>query len=164
MLAVRKIRRIRVWSRSADNARAFADREAKRHGVRIDVCGSPEEAARGADVLCTTTSSREPFLRGAWLAPGAHVNTVGSSVKTDREIDGAAVARSALFVDRRESTVNEAGDFILAKAEGAVTDEITLFKSLGLAIEDVAAADHIFRRAEAQGAGVPFDFGGRREP
>jgi ornithine cyclodeaminase len=114
------------------------------------------------------------------------VNTVGSSVKTDREIDGAAVARSALFVDRRESTVNEAGDFILAKAEGAVTDdhirgeigdvltgripgrrspdEITLFKSLGLAIEDVAAADHIFRRAEAQGAGVPFDFGGRREP
>ncbi|HET7452406.1 MAG TPA: ornithine cyclodeaminase family protein [Thermoanaerobaculia bacterium] len=185
MLAVRKIRRIRVWSRTAENARAFAEREGRRHGVGIDVCASPEEAARAADLLCTTTGSREPFLRAEWLAPGAHVNAAGSSVRTDRELDGAVVARSALFVDRRESTVNEAGDFILAKAEGAVTDdhirgeigdvltgkipgrrsadEITLFKSLGLAIEDIASADHVLRRAEAEGAGVRFAFGGERE-
>jgi ornithine cyclodeaminase len=180
MLAVRKIRRIRVWSRSADNARAFADREAKRHGVRIDVCGSPEEAARGADVLCTTTSSREPFLRGAWLAPGAHVNTVGSSVKTDREIDGAAVARSALFVDRRESTVNESGDYLRAVEErgigpghiraeigeliagahpGRSSDgELTLFKSLGLAVEDLAAAELAAARARERGIGTEIEF------
>ena len=186
MLAVRKVGRIRVWSRTEANARAFAEREGKRHGVSIETVRSPEEAARGADLLCTTTSSRDPFLRGEWLSAGAHVVAAGSSVKTDRELDAAAVARCALFVDRRESTVNEGGDFLFAKAEGAVTDdhirgeigdvltgkipgrrsagEITLFKSLGLAIEDVAAADHVFRRAEAEGAGVRFDFGGLREP
>ena len=186
MLAVRKIRRIRVWSRSEENARKFAARESAGRAVSIEVASSAEEAARGADLLCTVTSSREPFLRGEWLNPGAHLNAAGSSVASARELDAAAVARASLFVDRRESTVNEGGDFLLAKAEGAVTenhirgelgdvlagkvpgrrsaDEITLFKSLGLAIEDVAAAEHVLRRAEAEGAGVHFDFGGRREP
>ncbi len=185
MLAVRKIRRIRVWSRSAENARTFAARERARHGVPIDVASSAEEAARGADLLCTVTSSKEAFLRGEWISPGAHVNAAGSSVASAREVDAAAVARASLFVDRRESTVNEAGDFLQAKAEGAVTedhirgeigdvlagrvpgrrspDEITLFKSLGLAIEDIAAVEHIRRRAIETGIGVEFDFGGRRE-
>jgi ornithine cyclodeaminase len=185
MLAVRRIRRIRVWSRSADNARAFAAREGARHGVSIDVAPSAEEAARGSDLLCTVTSATEPFLRGEWLSPGAHVNAAGSSIASARELDAAAVARASLFVDRRESTVNEAGDFLFAKAEGAVTeehirgeigdvlagkiagrrslDEITLFKSLGLAIEDAAAAEHVRRRAVEAGLGVEFDFGGRRE-
>jgi ornithine cyclodeaminase len=185
MLAVRKLRRIRVWSRSPENAREFAAREGDRHGVSIDVASSAEKAAYGADLLCTVTSSKEPFLRGEWLSPGAHVNAAGSSVATARELDAAAVAKASLFVDRRESTVNEGGDFLLAKAEGAVTDEhiraelgdvltgkaagrqspeeITLFKSLGLAIEDIAAVDHIRRRAIEKGIGVEFDFGGRRE-
>jgi len=186
MLAVRRIRRVRVWSRSAENARAFAAREAQRHGIAIETSNSAEEAARGADLLCTVTSSTDPFLRGEWLAPGAHVNAAGSSVASARELDAAAVARASLFVDRRESTVNESGDFLFAKKEGAVTeehirgelgdvltgktrgrrsaDEITLFKSLGLAIEDVAAAEHVRRRAEETGAGIAFDFGGLREP
>jgi ornithine cyclodeaminase len=185
MLAVRRIRRVRLWSRSADNARAFAAKEGARHGVSIEVADSPEAAARGADLLCTVTSSREPFLRGDGISPGAHVNAAGSSVATARELDAAAVAKASLFVDRRESTVNEGGDFLLAKAEGAVTDahiraeigdvltgkaagrrspeEITLFKSLGLAVEDVAAAEHVRRRAIETGIGVEFDFGGTRE-
>ena len=185
MLAVRRIRRIRVWSRSAENARAFAAREERRHGVTIETADSAERAARGADLLCTVTSSREPFLRGGWLSPGAHVNAAGSSVATARELDSAAVARCSLFVDRRESTVNESGDFLFAKKDGAIgddhirgeigdvltgntpgrrsADEITLFKSLGLAVEDIAAAEHVRRRAEETGAGVRFDFGGRRE-
>jgi len=186
MLAVRKIRRVRVWSRSADNARKFAAREGDRHGVSIEVASSAEEAARGADLLCTVTSSKEPFLRGEWLSPGAHVNAAGSSVASARELDAAAVARASLFVDRRESTVNEGGDFLLANAEGTVTEEhirgelgdvlagkvpgrrspgeITLFKSLGLAIEDVAAADHVHRRALGESAGIEIDLGGKRDP
>ena len=185
MLAVRRIRRVRIWSRSAENARAFAAREGARHRVTIEVASSAEEAARGADLLCTATSSKDPVLRGEWLSPGAHVNAAGSSVASARELDSAAVARASLFVDRRESTLNESGDFLFARAEGAVTeehiraelgdvltgkaagrrspDEITLFKSLGLAIEDGAAAEHVRRRAIEAGIGVEFDFGGRRE-
>jgi ornithine cyclodeaminase len=185
MLAARRIRRVRVWSRNSGNARAFADREARRHGIAIETAGSAEEAARGADLLCTVTSSREPFLRGEWLSAGAHVNAVGSSVASARELDAAAVARGRFFGDRRESIVNESGDFLLAVREGAVTgghlagelgdvlvgrtpgrrsdEEITIFKSLGLAIEDVAAADHIHRRALREGAGIPVDLGGTRD-
>jgi ornithine cyclodeaminase len=185
MLAVRPIRRVRVWSRNPENGRAFADREARRHGIAIETAGSPEEAARGADLLCTVTSSREPFLRGEWLSSGAHVNAVGSSVASARELDAAAVARGRFIGDRRESTLHESGDFLSAVREGAVTEdhlageladvlvgrtpgrrspeEITIFKSLGLAIEDVAAADHIHRRALEEGVGIEMDLGGKRD-
>ncbi|HET6681748.1 MAG TPA: hypothetical protein VFG84_11145, partial [Gemmatimonadaceae bacterium] len=115
------------------------------------------------------------------LAPGAHVNAVGSSVKTARELDGAAMARARIFVDRRESVLNEAGDFLLAREEGAVsdddivaelgdviaglapgrfsTDEITLFESLGLGVEDVAAAWFVYSRALEQGRGTSVPLG-----
>jgi len=184
MLAVRNIRRTRIWSRNPENARAFAERESRRHGIPIEAVGSAEGAARGADLLCATTSSRQPWLEGVWLSPGAHVNAVGSSVASARELDASAVARASLFVDRRDSTLHESGDFLLAKAEGAISDghirgeigdvltgkipgrrspdEITLFKSLGLAIEDVAAAGHLWERAREVGAGVELDLGGRR--
>lgn len=186
MRAVRPLHRVRVWSRSAENARAFAHRESERHGIAIETADTPEEAARGADLICTVTSSRDPFLRGDWLSPGAHINAVGSSVAFARELEASAVARASLFFDRRESILHESGDFLLAKSEGAVTDahlrgelgdvlvgkcagrqspaEITLFKSLGLAVEDIVAADHVHRRALAQGAGIAIDLGGKREP
>jgi ornithine cyclodeaminase/alanine dehydrogenase-like protein (mu-crystallin family) len=130
------------------------------------------------------TSAREPVLEGAWLSPGAHVNAVGSSQPTARELDTDAVRRARLFVDRRESTVNEAGDFLVPKREGAIgddhivgeigelllgrvagrrsADEVTLFKSLGLAVEDVAAAHHVHARAVATGAGTRVELGGDR--
>lgn len=184
MLTVRALKRIRVASKTFERAKNFADRESKRHGVSITPCKSVEEAVRGADIVCTVTSSREPVVHGAWLSPGAHVNAVGSSVATARELDSEAVAKARLFVDHRPSALEEAGDFLLARADGAVGDdhiagelgplvtgqvpgrqspsEITLFKSVGLAIEDVAAAHHIYSKARGSGIGKFVEFGGGR--
>lgn len=138
--------------------------------------GTPEDALRGADVVCTCTSAREPILRRDWLATGAHVNAVGSSVPTTRELDTETMVAATLFVDRRESTLNESGDLLLAglgeehiSAElGEVLTgvhpgradeaELTVFKSLGLAAEDLAAAELIVRKARERGAGTEVAF------
>jgi alanine dehydrogenase len=184
MLAVRKIHRVRVASKSADAARAFADRESKRHGVAITPCSSVREAVAGADLVCAVTSAREPVVFGEWLEPGAHVNAVGSSVASARELDTAAVVRSRFYVDGREAALAEAGDFLIPRGEGAVTDdhiqgdlaglltgqargrtspsEITVFKSVGLAIEDLASAQHIYAKARGSGMGRLVGFGGGR--
>jgi len=183
---VRSIEEVRVWSRSGDRAERFAERSAA-NGVPIVVSKSAREAVEGADIVCTLTSSREPVLFGEWLAPGTHVNAVGASLATSRELDSAAVAKARLYVDRRESTLNEGGDFLVPKREGLIGDdhivgeigellldpprvqgrrspeELTLFKSLGLAIEDVAAARRIYDRAVATGAGSWVDLGGLRD-
>lgn len=182
MLLARPFRTVRVYSPTRDHREAFVRRAAELHDVDVRAAASAEEAVRGADVVCTVTSSPEPVLRGAWLEPGTHVNAVGSSVKSARELDTEAVARSRLFVDRRESTVNEAGDFLIAVAEGAVDEshivgevgevllghlagrrspeEVTLFESLGLAVEDVAAAHYVLDQARARGMGTPVALGG----
>ncbi len=184
MRAVRALRRVRVWSRSIDNARRFAEREAARAGLAIEAAGTAREAVEGADIICTTTAARDPVLEGAWIAPGAHVNAAGASLPAARELDSAAVARARLIVDRRESARNESGDVLVPLREGVIgdahiaaelgdvligrargrrsADEITLFKSLGLAIEDIAAAHHIWRKAVASGAGTVVDWGGER--
>jgi ornithine cyclodeaminase len=138
--------------------------------------GTPEAVLREADVVCTCTSAREPVLRREWLAAGTHVNAVGSSLPTTREVDAETMAAASLFVDRRESTVNEAGDLLLAglgedhiRAElgdvligahpgRADEEELTVFKSLGLAVEDLAAAELVVRKAREQGAGVEVEF------
>lgn len=185
MLHCRKIRRVRVWSRNADNGRRFAERESKRHGIAVEFMPTVRAAVQGADIICTTTSSPDPILLGRLLSPGCHINAIGSSVPFTRELDTDAVVRSRLFVDRRESTLNEAGDFLIPKKEGAIGDthiqgeigeillgrvkgrtsqeEITLFKSLGLAVEDLAAANHIYKKAVAAGMGAKVDFGGSRQ-
>jgi ornithine cyclodeaminase/alanine dehydrogenase-like protein (mu-crystallin family) len=138
---------------------------------------SVEEAVRGADIIVTATSSREPVLRREWISPGAHVNAVGSSIAAARELDSETVAAASLFVDRRESTVNEAGDYLFAlkdypdieiKAElgelllgtaagRTSAEELTLFKSLGLAVEDLAAAVFLYDRARELGRGVTVE-------
>jgi ornithine cyclodeaminase len=186
MRHARRIRRVRAWSRQAQNVAAFVAAARERLGVEVEPAASARDAVAGADIICTVTASREPVLRGEWIAPGAHVNAVGASLRTARELDSEAVRRASLFVDRRESALNEAGDFLLARAEGAVddahiraevgevlsgaapgrrsADEITLFKSLGLAVEDVAAAHHIHAAAERAGAGTRVELGGRRRP
>jgi len=183
MLLARPIRRVRVWSRNPDHARQFAEREGHRHGLAIEPLPTAQAAVAGADLICTLTAAPQPVLLGEWIAPGAHVNAIGSSVAHTRELDTAAVVRSRLFVDRRESTINEAGDFIFPKKEGAIGDdhiqgeigqvllgqvpgrtsaqEITLFKSLGLAVEDLAA-QHIYAKALATGRGTALEFGGSR--
>jgi ornithine cyclodeaminase/alanine dehydrogenase-like protein (mu-crystallin family) len=179
--AVRRLRRVRVWSRTRANAEAFSRREAARVSCAIEVMATAEEAVRNADLICTVTSAREPVLRGAWLALGAHVNAVGACFATHRELDGEAVRRARLFTDSRESCLNESGDFRIALREGDIEDghllgevgdvvlervpgrissgDITVFKSLGIAIEDLASAHAIHQRALATGMGVWLDWG-----
>lgn len=184
MSVARPLRRVRAWNRGAERLRELVDTAKSRFGIDVEACASPRDAVQGADIVCTCTSSREPVLRGVWLSPGAHVNAVGASVPTARELDSTAVQRARLYVDRRESALNEAGDFLVPKAEGVISDshiiaevgevlegrapgrgsdaEITLFKSLGLAIEDVASARLIYERARERGAGVEVKLGGLR--
>lgn len=184
MLLVRKFRRVRVWSRTGENVRRFAESESQRYGMEIEPMPSAQQAVDGADVICTTTSAEAPVLLGEWLSPGAHINAAGSSVPFTRELDTVAVVNSSFFVDRRESTLNEAGDFLFPKKEGAIGEdhirgelgeiligktpgrasdqEITVFKSLGLAIEDLAAADYIYRKALATSQGAAIELGGGR--
>ncbi len=140
---------IRVWSRTPEHARRFADR----HGaVAMDV----EAAVRGADVIVTATSASEPFLQGRWLKPGAHVNAVGAALPTWRELDDAVMANT-LIVDSREAVLAESGDVILSKAKifaeageifsgtkVAPASATTVFKSVGLAVEDIATASLVY--------------------
>ena len=164
---------LRIWSRNPSHAEALA---LESHAV---VCETVEEALDGAEIVCTTTASREPIVRLEWLAPGAHVNAVGSSIPSARELDARTVSSASLFVDRRESTLNEAGDYLLAVDEAGIgpdhiraelgevlvgshpgrtaDDELTVFKSLGLAVEDLAAADLCVGRARERGVGTEID-------
>ncbi len=177
---VRPIGEIRVWSRNLESAERLAA-EADGNARAVP---SVEEAVAGADIVCTTTASPDPILSGSLLEAGMHVNAVGSSVPFARELDSDAMARSRIFVDRRESTVNESGDFIMAREEGAVVDddivaevgeiivgtdpgrrsdeEITLFVSLGIAAEDIATADLVYRNALESNRGLTIEFGGAR--
>ncbi len=167
MNAVREFERVVVWGRTPGR---FADLD------DVEEVATAEEAVRVADVLVTSTSAAEPIVERDWLKPGVHINAVGSSIPTTRELDTQTMADASLFVDRRESTVNEAGDFLFPQREGAIgpdhikaeigelvlgtavgrrsPDEITVFKSLGLAVEDLAAAEYIVARAEQENAGT----------
>jgi ornithine cyclodeaminase len=170
------LERVRVMSRTFAHAQALAEELSSAHPFPIEAVTSVADAVRGADIVVTVSNAREPILEAAQLEPGMHVNLVGSSVAAAREISGAGLARTSLFVDRRESTVNESGDYLMALREGAIDehhirgeigevlegmvpgrtsdDEITCFKSLGLAIEDLAAAELAIATAEAQGIGT----------
>jgi len=153
---VREFSEVRVWS--PRNAKAFAD---SHDGVTA--VNTAEEAVRGADVIVVATSSMTPVLEGKWLSPGAHINAIGANRATWRELDDYALAQSRIYVDSREAALVESGDVIAAGhifAEiGEVVsgvsngrqsdDEITLFKSLGAAVEDIAAADLVYRKALA---------------
>jgi len=174
MRAVLRDPEIRVWARSPEAAERLAGE------VGAIVSPSVDAALFGAEVVCTTTAAVEPIVEERWLARGAHVNAVGSCFPTTRELDTETVAHASFFTDRRESCLNEAGDFILAAAEGAVgpehiraelgevlagmhpgrehEDELTVFESLGIAVEDLASAELVVRRARERGFGVEVDF------
>jgi ornithine cyclodeaminase/alanine dehydrogenase-like protein (mu-crystallin family) len=142
------------------------------------MCGrgeSVEDAVRGADIIVTATNAREPILKREWIAPGAHINAVGSSIVAARELDVETVVQSSLFVDRRESTINESGDYLATAGKAVIRaelgeiligtasgrksdDEITLFKSLGLAIEDLAAAAFLYDKARQTKRGTWVEF------
>lgn len=176
MLAVRPVLRVRAWSPTRERLEAFAAEASERHGIHVEAVADPRAAVDGASLICTVSGAREPVVHGHWLAPGVHVNAVGSALPGARELDGEVLHRARLFVDRRESALNESGDILLAMAEGAIgqdhilaelgevligsaagrtgTDDVTLFKSLGLAVEDVATARAVLDEARRQGAGT----------
>jgi len=165
---------IRIWSRGVERASALAEATGAMHAASV------EEACAGADVVCTCTSAREPLISLDLLAWGTHVNAVGSSIPTTRELTSEVVAAASLFVDRRESTLNESGDYLLAVQEAGIgpdhiraeigellegvhpgrqeAEELTVFKSLGIAVEDLAAAELVVSRARERGIGTEIEF------
>jgi len=178
--AARPLTGIRVAGRDPAKARRFAEDMRGRAPAPVTACGSAAEAVAGAGIVVTATSSAEPVLRRDWLAPGAHINAVGACVPQARELDTETMAAATLFTDSRESATSEAGDYLLAQAEGAIgpdqiraeigeiitggapgragDTEITVFESLGLAAEDLAAAALAYRKAAELGAGSWVEF------
>jgi alanine dehydrogenase len=177
---VRRLREIRAWGRDRGRLIDFCAEVAKATGVPVQPAPSAEAAVRGADIVTTATSAAQPILRGAWLSPGVHVNAVGSNRSDRREIDDETVARADVIVaDSVEQARQEAGDLLLAvppedglppvtraielsavvagRHPGRTDDRaITLFKSLGIGLEDLAAASLVYDRAVASGVGRPF--------
>ena len=157
---VRRFDEVRAWSPTRSNLEAFS----RLTGARM--MDSPEAAVRGADVIVLVTASPEPVIRGEWVSAGAHVISVGACRPTQREMDPALVERARLFVDSRAAAMKESGDVIAAGEKHIVAElgeagavrtgdrEVTVFKSLGLAVEDVAAAHLAYDRARKCGRGV----------
>lgn len=174
LACVRSFKRARVACRNIEHAQQL---EREMHlPFPIEPVMTNEEAVRDADVIVTATSSLEPVINKDWISPGAHINAIGTHSPSSREVDSGTMSVARIFVDRRESALNEAGDYLLAAKEGVVTpesiiaeigeiligaksgrssdSEITLFKSLGLAIEDVACADYLFKKAVSTNLGT----------
>jgi len=182
--AVRPINIARVFSRGEEGRRAFARDMERSLGIEVIPSASAEEAVRGADVVITITTSRAPVVEGRWLEEGVHVNAAGSNYAHRRELDGAAVARAAFIaVDSIADARIESGDLLLAIEEGRLSwdrvhefadvvsgacrprtapADITLFKSNGIALEDVAAAAHVYEKALREGVGRELAFGDPR--
>ena len=180
MLAVRPIRRVRVWSRTLDSAKAFAKVAGDHHGLEIEPLEGVRETVEGADLICTVTMAKTPILMGDWVAPGAHLNVAGASRPNAVEIDTAMVTRSRYFCDFRQSVFDEAAEYLNAIKSGAITPEhilgeigevangsrpgragaedITLFRSLGVAPEDLATAHYLLEQARAKGVGQTVEF------
>jgi ornithine cyclodeaminase len=177
---VRSIKLARVACRTRDHAVQLVREMQDKVSFPIEAVDSNEDAVRGADLIVTATSANEPVVERDWIADGAHINAIGTHSPLSREIDSETMAAARIFADRRESVLNEAGDYLLAAQEGAVApesivaevgeliiktkegrispEEITLFKSLGLAIEDVACAEYLFRKAKTENVGSWVEF------
>ncbi len=184
MLSVRPVVRVRVHSRSLKHAEEFARRMGERFGIAVEALADARAAVEGADIVCTLTEARAPVLEGLWLKPGVHVNAVGASVRGYRELDDEAVRRARLYVDSIPHALAQADDILLPLAAGVIPqghilgeiggvaggevagraslDDLTLFKSVGLAVEDLAAAAYCLERAQALGRGTPVDMGAGR--
>lgn len=181
MMAVRPVTHLRVAGRSADKVAAFCAQAAQQYPQLEITHGTDVRAAvDGVDIVCTVTASSTPILQGDWIAPGTHVNIVGSSVATKREVDDRMVERASVWVDYLPSTLSQAGEIVemiaagtLAESDlkgeiGAVlagqiggrggADEITVYRSLGVAAQDLATAHHVLQRAQSEGRGQMVQF------
>ncbi len=172
---VRKLTRAVVWSPNEERRRAFARELSETCGIEVVPAAGPEDAARGVDVICTATSSREPVLLGEWLSPGQHVNAIGSNYLAKAEIDAEVVRRSnVVTIDSKDQGRLEAGDLVAALDKNVIewidiaeigrvvamrspgrqsAEDITLFKSLGIGLEDIAVAMKVFQKAKDAGIG-----------
>jgi alanine dehydrogenase len=173
---VRKMDRIKIYSPSGTSAAAIKKDLEPALKIAIDVAGSAENAVRDADLVVTGSTSREPVIQSAWLKTGVHINAVGSHRPDYREIDGATMARAKVVVDSREAIMAECGDILLAITEKSISEnhihgeigeilagtkpgrdsasEVTLYKSVGIAIQDVATANLVYRKAQERGVGT----------
>ena len=178
LAATRELTGIRLAGRDLARTRVVAAELAGQLDVPVSAYDDVAAAVAGAGIVVTATSSAEPVLRRAWLDPGTHVNAVGACVPAARELDTATMAEAAIFADSRESVRNEAGDFLIAEREGVANPvraelgelltgaapgraddgELTVFESLGLAAEDLAAASYLYEKASRLGAGTAADF------
>lgn len=177
---VRPLKRVRITSRALEHAQRLVTELQPSFPFPLECAETARQAIDGADIIVTATTSFEPVLQRDWLAPGTHINAVGTYSPKAREIDTATMVAAKLFVDRRESALNEAGDYLLAAREGAIgpehilaeigevlnsdfpgrrnDEEITLFKSLGLAVEDLASAAYLYEKAKLKNVGNWIEF------
>jgi ornithine cyclodeaminase len=169
IVLVREIKNVFVWDIDNDSAKRYAAEMGGKFGIPVEVCATTSEAVRNADIICTVTSAREPILFGKDLKKGVHINAVGACRPDARELDTEAMVKGKVYADRIESVLNEAGDFLIPLAEGAIgknkitgelgdalinkiegrqtSDEITIFEALGLAVYDLAAADYLLNKS-----------------
>lgn len=170
---VRRLEQIAVWGRSPERARAFCERMGAELGLRVSPCADAREAVSDADIICTVSGAVEPILEGDWVAPGTHVNIVGSSRAGPVEVDDALVVRSRYFVDSREGVLAQGAEFLDARARGLIgddhivgeigevlagtvegrrrADEVTAYKSLGHIVQDLASGWALYMGLDAQG-------------
>jgi alanine dehydrogenase len=178
--AVRKLAQVKVFSRSEEHRRKFSHETSEKLGVKVEPTESAEAAARFGDIVITATNASQPVIQGKWLRPGTHLNVIGANVVNRREVDERTLELAdTIAVDSLEQARKEAGDLIQGlngqtqswndvvelheivcggRAGRKSADEITLFKSCGIALWDVAAAGYIYRRAVAQGKGKEIEF------
>ena len=181
MLAVRPFTEILIWGRSTEKVKNFIGHLDLPAGVTARAISSAQNVVEASDVICTVTSAATPILMGDWIKPGTHLNLVGSAVATTAEVDTTCVSRSRFYVDYREAALTQAGELLNAIKEGVVTsdhivgeigdvllgkvpgrgsaDDITVYKSLGISSQDLAAADYVYTAARAQNVGAEVDLG-----
>lgn len=181
MVAVRRLEAVHIVGRRAEKAAAFAQHAAKAYPqLRVTQGTDVQDGIAGADILCTVTNASTAVLRGEWLEPGQHLNVVGASIASKREVDDAVVLRAAVFVDYRASALAQAGELVEMIKAGVISpdhiraeigavlagdaegrcgeDQITLYRSLGVIAQDLACAQHILTRAGAEGRGHDVAF------
>ena len=169
---VRNIKDIHLWGRDKHKALLLAQKAKTISNIPIRITDTARQAAENADIVCTVTAATQPVIEGHWLSPGTHLNVTGSCTPNAREVDSNTIISARIFTDRYESLFNEAGDFLIPKKEGHITEshaqaelsevltnakpgrqsptDITLFKSLGIAAEDLYAAHHIYKKLSPQ--------------
>ena len=182
MCAARQVERVLIFSIDPpEKQRSFAESVSKDAGVKVEVAKSAEDLVRSSDVVALATTAANPIVRAEWFKAGAHINGIGSHAPGVRELDTATLKRSRVICDSKKACLNEAGDIIIpikngeyraddiagdlgdvinGKVKGRTSDtEVTLFKSVGLAIQDMSCASLVYRKAREGKVGVEFDFG-----